>query len=408
MKKTKKVLINIVIMMLVSFSLTSFAFADYSKSEATTIYKQTKVTELKAKAYALLDCATGKTVFKNNEKEHINVGYLSQLMTLFMTYERCSEGKFKSDAIVTVSKEAQAASNGKARVFLDAGKKEVISVDQAIKAVAICNAVDAAYALGEFVGGTVEDFVKMMNDKAKEIGMTDSLFTDPTGADREGQYTCASDLVTLGKLFIEKYPEILEYTKLTYGEFKHDSTGQPFTAMVSPNNLTRGKFYTESDGLGVGFSENSGYAMLATVEVEEKRVIACVLGEEDENYRAAEIKKLLEYGLSNFEYRIVSQKGTFVRRVNVVDGKKKRVDIYTAEDFGVILEKSQFKNLKHDIVMYGQVTAPVAADTEVGEIVYTVDGEEVGKVKIVCTEKIERANWFTRLIRKILKWLGLD
>lgn len=178
--------------------------------------------------------------------------------------------------------------------------------------------------------------------------------------------------------------------------------------MVSANNLTRGKFYQQSDGLLVGSNSEDGYAMVGTVANESTRSVAVIVGAADENYRAAEIKKLLEYGLSAFEYRQIETKGTFVRKINIKDGKEKKIKTEAASDFSVLLNKEDFDKIVKKVDVNKTIQAPAHKGDVVGEVVYMVGEKELGRIEIVLSEDMEKAGWFTLLIRKILAFFGLD
>ena len=237
--------------------------------------------------------------------------------------------------------------------------------------------------------------------------MKNTLYTDSTGIAKD-QYTSANDLAVLACDLLNKYPSVTDYTKLTYGLFKHESTQEGDTEMVSSNNLTRGKFYQQSDGLLVGSDAEFGYAMVGTVADESTRSVAVIVGAADENYRAAEIRTLLEYGLTAFEYRQIETKGTFVRKINIKDGKEKKIKTEAAADFSVLLNKDDFDKIEKKVEITKTVQAPAKKGETVGEIVYMLEEKELGRVEIVLSEDMEKAGWFTRLIRKILSFFGLD
>ncbi len=397
--------------LLQSFVLCCVVSAEdvFSKNEAKKIYDSTKISELTSEAYALADVATGAVVFQKNGEQTFPIGNMAKIMTLYLTFEAIGQEEISLDSTFGISKEAQQISVGRKRVFLDAGKHERISVEQAVTAIGIASANDAAYALAEFLsGGTEQAFVEMMNEKAKELGMRNTVFLDSTGILTEGQYTTAHDMALLGCALVKSYPAVLAYTKQTYGKFQHSSTGEPETVMISTNNLTRDKFYPESDGILHADSESSGYSQTATVEVDGKRVVAVVMGASSRNIRAAELKKLMEYGLTEFEYRTVQEAGTFVRKINIEEGKEKKIKTATASDFGIILNKADFDKIEREVVVDSDVKAPIAKGEKVGEIIFKLEGEEIGRIDIVTDESMARANWFIRLIRKILSWLGLS
>lgn len=405
MKKSICILLVIAIMNI--FVLSSVVSAEFSKTESGNIYKNTTIEKITSKAYAIGNADANKVVQSGGTAhDKIRVGNVNKLMTLYLVYEAMTAGKLTMESPLEVSVAAQEISAGRARVFLDGYKHEVITVKQAIEAVCIASANDAAYVLAEGVGGTEENFVAMMNAKAAELGMADTSYTDCTGI-KNDQFTSAFDLAILGCEVLHKHVAITEFTKLTYGKFQHTSTGEGETEMVSANNLTRGKFYPESDGLIVGSSED-GFAMVATVSDGTTRSVAVIVGAADENYRAAEIKRLLEYGLVGFEYRQIETAGTFVRKINIKDGKNKKIKTEAAADFSVLLNKDDFEKVERKVVITKTIKAPAKKGEVVGEVVYMLGEQELGRIDIVLSEDMEKAGWFTLLIRRILAFFGLE
>lgn len=380
--------------------------AAFSKTEATAIYQRTKVDNMSSKGFASVEYQSGQLIVQGGQDTRVVVGGLVKIMTLLLTFDAIAAGDITLSTEFRVTKHAQDVSVGKSRVFLDAGKREQISVEQAVEAVCISGANDAACALAEFIGGDEATFVGMMNEKCQAMGLKNTLFTDSTGL-KTDQYTTAGDFVKIVHRLMHDHPEVLPYMNLTYGSFKHTSTGQPDTEMVSFNPLNRNKFYEAADGSMIGSSTQNGYSICGTVTQSDKRVVAVVLGAEDENIRAAEIRKLLEYSVSEYEFRKLCNKGTFVRKVEVKDGKEKRIKTQTAADLHVLVHISEVSRITTSIDITEQLKAPVEAGAKVGYMIYSLDGEEIGRVELVTTEKMARAGWFTRLIRRILSWFGL-
>lgn len=382
--------------------------ADYGKTTATQIYKETTLETLQSQACMLVDYKTGTVLFRKNENERFAVGNMVKTMTLLLTFESIAKKETSLNTQFVVSKQAQKISEGRARVFLDGNQKEVITVAQAVQAVCIASANDAAYALAEHLNGTEEAFVRRMNAKVQELGLKNTLFVDSTGINAKDQYTSAYDMAMISRHLVLNYPEVLEYTRQTYGLFQHESTGAEETIMISSNNLTRGQFYPESDGLLVGYSNADGFAQTATVEGGGRRVFAVVIGAANENIRAAELKRLMEYGLTKFEQVIVDAAGTFVRRISVANGTDRKVSVSTADDFSVLLRQGDKENIVREVVAENELKAPIRKGDVVGEVIYKLGEEEIGRVKVVVDRDMEKANWFIILIRKILSWLGLD
>ena len=404
----KKMIITALAAVLMSSCLFSgmACYADFSKTEATELYKKLGIDDLSSTGIASADAVSGELIMERDGYVHVNVGNMVKLMTLLICFERIDSGKLSLDTEFSVTKHAQEVSVGRIRVYLDSGKAEKIKVTQAIEAICINGAQDAACALAEFIGGNEEAFVLQMNARAKELGLNNTLFTDSTGIGTE-QYSCAADMAVIMAELVGRHQSALDYLNLTYGMFSHDSTGQGTTEMVSSNPLNRKKFYTESDGSMTGYSKEYGYSLACTAAKDEKRVVAVVAGAETENQRAAEVRRLAEYSLSNFEYAQLSLKGTFVKKVEIKDGKAKKIKTETAEDYYALLNVKDVGRIKTAIEIDTELVAPVEEGTVCGHVIYLLDEEEIGRVELVTSESVARANWFTRLIRRILAFFGL-
>ena len=394
----------IALYVLAGFSGTSYA--DYNKDEAMGFYRDLKMDELTG-CYATADTASGQIIMTGEDGDkHVVVGNLVKLMTLLIAFEKIDSGAIALDTTFPVSQHAQDVSKGKVRVYLDSGKKETIRVEQAIEAICINGAQDAACALAEFLGGTETQFVAMMNTRAAELGLKNTLFTDSTGIDAE-QYSCANDIARIMSELVGKHPDVLSYLNLTYGLFQHDSTGQPNTEMVSSNPLNRRKFYDGSDGSMTGYSTEDKYSIACTAAQDERRVVSVVLGEENENLRIAKVRKLAEYSLANFEYKMLCKYGTFVKKVDIKDGKYKKIKTETAGDFYVLLNTKDSGNVKTAIELTTELKAPIEEGVSCGYVVYYLDDEEIGRVELITAESMPRANWFVRLVRWFLALFGL-
>ncbi|MBO4326405.1 MAG: D-alanyl-D-alanine carboxypeptidase [Clostridia bacterium] len=414
MKKTKSKKafwmrsIAVLLAFLCTYSLIcGSVFADFDRDEAMKIYKAASIPEFTDEKYASADTVSGQLIISGNGTERVVVGNLVKLMTLLIVFEKIDSGEISLTTTFPVTKHAQEVSVGKVRVYLDNGKKETIRVEQAIEAVCINGAQDAACALAEFIGGNEEQFVALMNTKALTMKLKNTLFTDSTGINTD-QYTCAEDMALIMAELVGRHPACLSYLNLTYGMFKHESTGQGETEMVSSNPLNRRKFYEGSDGSMLGYSKQDNYSIACTAAKDEKRVVSVILGEEDENARAAKVRKLAEYSLSNFTYAKLCSVGTFVKKVSITEGKNKKIRTETASDLYVLLNVTDVEKVKTSIVLDEELKAPIEEGIKCGYVSYFLDDVELGRVELRTAESMERANWFVRLIRKILAFFGLE
>lgn len=383
----------------------------FSNATAKDLYANATVENLNVKAFSVIDFSSGKLIMESETgNEHYTVGNLVKLMTLYLTFEGIANKSITLQSDVRVTKNAQSAGTGRESVFLDYGKKEIISVEQAIEAICVANANDAACALAETLAINEIEFVKMMNDKAKALGMKNTLYLDSTGIKtiEDGQYSSANDVAILSYNLIKNFPDILTYSVITYGYFEHKSTGQPKTEMISSNDLIRKKFMESCDGLLTGYSKADGYAQCATAEINGKREVAVIIGAPNKSARAASLRFLMEYAAENFAHTLIASGGTFVRKVNIKDGKNLKIKTALSADLYVTINVNDVENVKSEIVLDGELKAPIKKGVKVGSVVYKLNDVEIGRADLVTAEKGERAGWFTRFIRMILEWLGIN
>jgi D-alanyl-D-alanine carboxypeptidase (penicillin-binding protein 5/6) len=394
--------------------------AAFNKNTAVAISNDLSLETMKAKAYASLYFDSGEISFMSETAhDRFSVGNLVKLMTLYLTFEAVANGKTGLKSGVKVSKAAQQISVNRERVFLDSGKGEVITVEEAVIAVIAGSANDAAYALAEHISEADEEtFVAMMNAKAIELGLSDTHYCDSTGIKiiDDGQYTSAADLCMLSYRLVKDFPDILNYSRITSGMFVHTSTGQPDTQMQNSNALVYSGMLEGADGLLVGYSNADKYAQAASASIGGERVIAVVIGEETPERRAGELKYLLEYTSRCFETKELDKAGTYVRMISVKDGKSIKAKTCTGADFSYIANLTEKYTVEKKIVLDGKVTAPVSKGDIVGKVVYQKvytdeegekQTEEIGSVDLLIDEDVDRANWFVRFLRKILSFLGL-
>lgn len=405
--KRYKIIAVLLAVLCVYMLVCGSVFADYNKDEAQKYYRAAVIPEFTEERYASADTESGQLIISGNGTEKVIVGNLVKLMTLLLVFEKIDSGAIELGTTFAVTKHAQDVSVGKVRVYLDYGKKETIRVEQAIEAVCINGAQDAACALAEFIGGNEEQFVALMNAKAASMKLKNTLYTDSTGINTD-QYTCAEDVALIMAELVGRHPACLSYLNLTYGMFKHESTGQGDTEMVSSNPLNRRKFFEGSDGSMLGYSNEDKYSIACTAAKDEKRVVSVILGEEDENARAGKVKKLAEYSLSNFTYSKLCSVGTFVKKVDIKEGKNKKIRTETAGDLYVLLNVNEVDKVKTSIVITDTLKAPVEEGVTCGYVAYFLDEQELGRVELRTAESMSRANWFVRLVRKILAFFGLE
>lgn len=378
----------------------SEVFADPTEYDTATVAKimsETDIFNLKSKAAILMDAATGTILHEHNIHEKLPIASITKIMSMYLIMEAIEKGKISLDDFVPVSEYAY--SFGGSQVYLKPG--EEFTVHEMLKAVAIHSANDATVALAEKVAGSEGVFVSMMNEKARELGLKNTYYLDCTGLTDEGHYSTAYDIAVLSRELINRYPKILDYTKIWTDTFRNGEF-----ALVNTNKLVR--HYSGTVGLKTGFTSKAGYCLSAVVKRDNLTLISVILGAPDSNTRFAETRKLQDYGFANFEHTVLETKNTEVGTIEVRKGIDMEVQGIVKDDVSVMLKKGSKEKIERRLNLEPYLTAPVEAGQKVGEITYVLDGKEIAKVEVVTAKAVEKASFIKLFIRMILEWFGIN
>lgn len=261
---------------------------------------------------------------------------------------------------------------------------------------------DAAVAMAEKIGGTVENFVLMMNQKAKDLGLDNTNFVNPHGLDAEGHYCSARDMATIAKELL-KHEDILKYSSI-YEEYLTKNNGEKIW-LVNTNKLI--KFYSGADGLKTGFTKNAGYCLTSSAKKKDLRLITVVMGEQTSNIRTEDTVKLLNYGFNSYKVDLIKSKDESIGKVRVINGNVDYVEVYLKQDATQLLninDTSQSYYLNVDLM---QITAPVKKGEVIGMAqILNNEGNVVKEVELTIKQDIEKANFFDYIKRNMKISLG--
>ena len=320
-----------------------------------------------AKSAILIEASTGKVLYEKNADEALAPASMTKIMTLLLTMEAIEKGSIELDDMVTVSENA--SSMGGSQVFLEANSE--YKLEDIIKAVCIASGNDAAVVLAETIGGSVENFVTMMNDKAKELKLTSTNFVNPYGLDADGHMSSARDMAVIARELI-KHELILNYSSI-YEEYLNKPDGTS-TWMVNTNKLIR--YYSGVDGLKTGYTGKAGYCLTATGSWKGMRLISVVMGEPSDTERSKDTVALLNYGKSTYKLKTILSNETDLGEVEIELGEKTKEKVII-QDSAVDLVKINDEELNYRYEMdYDKITAPVRV------------GDKVGTVKIYANDKV--------------------
>lgn len=376
----KKLLSTILCLIVIMSTFTISAFAE----------NETSLT-LDAKSAILMEQTTGKILYAQNEHERLYPASVTKIMTILLVTEALDSGKIALTDVVTAS--TNAASKGGSQIWLKEG--EQMTVEELLRASVIASANDACTALGEHIAGSEEAAVKMMNDRAKELGMNDTHFDNCTGLDDDSttHLTSAYDIAIMSK-------ELLSHERIkTYSTVWMDSLRDGATQLVNTNKLVR--FYKGTTGLKTGTTSKAGHCISASAERNGLHLIAVIMGSSTGAERFESAKTLLNWGFANYETVTPTLDEGLMTEVNVIKGIENTVKPYCDNIKPVILKSGMKGKLEAVVDLAAEVEAPVEENQTLGTVRFTVDGEAVCEYKLKAERSVRRLKLSDILIRLI-------
>lgn len=355
-----------------------------------------KAEELKlaesAKSAILLEPTTGEIIFEKNSHEKLHPASMTKMMSMLLIIEAIENGVISWEEMVTVSENA--ASMGGSQILLEVG--EQMSVHDLFKGIAVASGNDAVVAMAEKIGGSEAIFVDMMNEKAKELGLTDTHFKNPHGLDDDDHYSSAYDMAMIGKELV-KHEKVLEFTKI-YEDYLRQNTDRKIW-LVNTNKLVR--FYEGVDGLKTGYTASAGYCLTATAKKGSSRFLAVAMGEPDSKTRNQEISEMLDYAFAQYEVEIMLDKDSVIKTIEVEKGRNKFVDLVPLNEVSFLNKKgTNKKNATYEISI-DKVKAPVKEGDIVGNLKIKEDENVIREVPITVRESVEKCNLFELYFRHL-------
>ena len=351
------------------------------------------IDELTSKSYILMDGQSGNVLLENNADEQLPPASITKIMTMLLAIEAIDSGKLKTTDIVSVS-ETAAIKEG-SHVFLAPG--EQISVDDLMKSIAVASGNDAAIAIAETLCGTQEKFVEQMNKRASELNMNNTKFINCNGLDTDGHVSCARD-VAIMTFELLKHPKIFDYTTIWMDTLRNGTF-----QLANTNKLIR--FYDGANGMKTGSTSKAGFCLSATAKRNGVQLIAVVMGAPSSKERFADASTLLNYGFQNYSLTTACQKGDIEGDVSVTKGTLPAVTAIASQTYSLLTENNQKDLLKEQKVLTETVEAPVEEGQKLGEIIYTFNGKETGRVPLVALNSVSKLTYghlFKELINNFL------
>lgn len=353
--------------------------------------------EYTAKALFLMDYNTNQVLYENNSTAKIPVASIVKLMTICITCQEIDAGNLKLDDIIIASDKA--ASMGGSQVFIESGGE--YSIGDLLKSTIVSSANDASVALAETIAGSEENFVKIMNKKAKELGMQNTNYVNCTGLPASNQFSCAKDTAILLKEVV-KNDIYHNYSTIWIDTLKHKKGRE--TELVNTNKLVR--YYEGCDGGKTGSTNEAGYCLVATAKRGNMRLIGVILGAENGKLRFAETSKLLNFGFNNYENKLVVDKDKVLdEKINVLNGNQNTIKLKAREDLFVLVSKSDKNdNITIKTKINTNIKAPIKYGEKIGEIYVLKNGEVVSSTDLVSISNVKKSSIYDNVIKTINNW----
>lgn len=351
---------------------------------------------LTAPSAILLEAENGAVIFEKNADERRPVASVTKLMTLLLLFERLDAGEIGMEDKITVSPNAAAQPGSQA--LLDA--HATYPLRDLLKSTVIASGNDSAVALAEYVAGTEEAFVALMNERAAEMGLDNTHYVNCTGLPVQGQYTSARDVARIS-CEMAKHPDYFSLSSVWLDTLTHPS-GRT-TDLTNTNRLVR--FYRDCDGFKTGSTNEAKYCLSATAERGGLRLIAVVLGVPKSQTRFDEARAMMDYGFANYARVQVAQAGDLLgRRVKVSMGARDEVDAALGKGLSMLLKNGQQSRLSFEAALPEALNAPVRAGQEIGEVRLLLDGRTIATLPAVAAQDVRLPGILEGFVRLMENW----
>lgn len=359
--------------------------------------------DLEAPSYILMEASTGQIICEENAKERRSPASITKIMTLLVIFDHLGTGRVRLDSDVVTS--AYAKSMGGSQVFLEEG--EIQSLSTIIKCIAVASGNDASVAAAEFIAGSEQEFVNLMNKRAEEMGLTDTHFEDCCGlSESDNHYTSARDVALMSRELITKYPQILNYTQIWMEDITHKTRqGTSNFTLSSTNKLL--KMYDGTTGLKTGSTSKALYCLSATASKNNIDLIAVVMGSPSNKTRFQDAMALLNYGYSvSALYEDANEEP--LPTIPVKGGIKDEAALIYKGPFRYLdIAGSDLGSIEKTISLPAEIVAPINRGDAVGEAVYKLNGQRIGSVSILSDVSIDKAGYKDYLMKVWRLYCGL-
>ena len=354
-------------------------------SQSTLVFadKNGANLNLKCKSAVLMDVTSGKVLYEKNCHEKLPPASVTKVMTMLLICEAVESNKIKLTDEVTVSETA--SSMGGSQIFLE--PNETQTVDTLLKGIAVASANDACVAMAEYIGGSIEGFVDMMNNKAKELGMKDTNFVNTNGLPVDNHYTSAYDIALMSRELLKH--EMIEKYLTTWMDKVVVGKKQATIGLANTNKMI--KYYNGATGVKTGFTGEAKYCVSASAKRGKTHLVSVVLRGETSQERFKDASTLLDYGFANYESVKICSKDQKLYTLKMRKADSEQIDLVAKDDLGILIKKGESKNFTKKIKVNEDIKLPVKKGSVLGKAMIYQDGKLIDEVELVNNKDIEKA-----------------
>ncbi len=397
----------LLVIILCSISLPSFSINDYtwtvvnpaievSSADSETSMQDGNFLNLDSASAILIEQNSGQILYEHNIHERLHPASVTKVMSLLLIMEALDSGKISLDTQIPCS--TNAANMGGSQIWLDI--TETLSVNDMLKAIAVVSANDCVTAMAEYLGGTEENFVQMMNDKAKELGMNDTTFKNCHGLDEDDHLTSAYDIALMSRELLVKHPAITNYSTIWTDTLRNGKS-----ALSNTNKLVRN--YAGCTGLKTGSTSLALFNLSASATRDGLSLIAVVMKAPTSALRFSNATKLLDYGFTNYSYKSFANQGDFIKQISVTKGIDSAVNVVYETSPSFLVKKGEESKITYEINLPDNVSAPISKGQQLGTITYYSDGSKLDTVNLISDSTINKINFISMIKYISYNWLNL-
>ena len=397
----------LLVIILCSISPPSFSINDYtwtvvnpaievSSADSETSMQDGNFLNLDSASAILIEQNSWQILYEHNIHERLHPASVTKVMSLLLIMEALDSGKIFLDTQIPCS--TNAANMGGSQIWLDT--TETLSVNDMLKAIAVVSANDCVTAMAEYLGGTEENFVQMMNDKAKELGMNDTTFKNCHGLDEDEHLTSAYDIALMSRELLINHPAITHYSTIWT-----DTLRDGKSALSNTNKLVRN--YSGCTGLKTGSTSLALFNLSASATRDGLSLIAVIMKAPTSALRFSNASTLLDYGFNTYSYKSFGNQGDVVKNINVTKGVSTNINVVYESSPSFLVKKGEESNITYEISLKDSIQAPIEKGEQLGTITYSLNGSNISTVNLVAENSIEKIDLLNMAKFIYNKWFNL-